>query len=50
MQRGHRGCTLAGTDAHVDGIVKARLRHVIDRGRRRSTVHKASSKGRVLVQ
>ena len=49
-QRGHKGCTSAGTDACIDGTVKARVRHVIDRGRRRCAVHKASSKGRVLVQ
>ena len=29
---GHRGCTSAGTDARVGSIVRARVRHVIDRG------------------
>ena len=31
-QRVHKGCTSAGTDAHVGSTVKARVRHVIDRG------------------
>ena len=30
---GHKGCTSAGTDARVGGTVRARVRHVIDRGR-----------------
>ena len=30
---GHKGCTSAGTNAHVDSTVKARVGHVIDRGR-----------------
>ena len=30
-QRGHKGCTSTGTDAHVDDTVKVRVRHVIDR-------------------
>ena len=30
-QRGHKGCTSASTDAHVDGTVRARVRLVIDR-------------------
>ena len=30
--KGHKGCTSAGTDACVDGTVRARVRHVIDRG------------------
>ena len=34
MQRGHSRCTSAGTDAHVYGTVRVRVRHVIDRGRR----------------
>jgi hypothetical protein len=42
-QEGHRGCATAGTDARIDGIVRVRVKHVIDRGkRRRGTVHKAS--------
>ena len=32
VQRGHQGCTSAGTDARVGGTVKARVRHVIDKG------------------
>jgi hypothetical protein len=28
----HKGCTSAGTDACVDGIVGVRMRHVIGRG------------------
>jgi hypothetical protein len=28
----HRGCTSAGTDARVCSTVRARVRHVIDRG------------------
>ena len=31
-QRGHKGCTSAGTDACVGGTVRVRVRHVIDRG------------------
>ena len=31
-QRGHKGCTSAGTDARVGSTVEARVRHVIDRG------------------
>ena len=31
-QRVHKGCTSAGTGTHVDGTVKARVRHVVDRG------------------
>ena len=31
-QRGHRGCTSAGTDACVDGTVRVRIGHVVDRG------------------
>ena len=34
MQRGHNGCASTGTDAHIDGTVKVRVRHVIDRGER----------------
>ena len=30
---GHKGCTSAGTDVRVGSTVKARVRHVIDRGR-----------------
>ena len=41
-QRGHKGCTSTATDACVSDTVKVRVRHVIDRGRRRGTVHKAS--------
>ena len=36
---GHKGCASTGTDAHVDGTVKVRERHVIDRGAGRGTVH-----------
>ena len=49
MQKGHRGCTSAGTDARVDGTVRARVRHVIDRGWRRGTTSKASSKRRLSI-
>ena len=42
MQRGHKGCTSAGTDARTEGTVKVRIGHVIDRGRRKGTVHMAS--------
>ena len=49
MQKGHRGCTSAGTDACIDGTVKVRVRHVIDRGWRRGTSHKASSERRVFM-
>ena len=38
---GHKGCTSAGTDARIGSSVKARVRHVIDRGRGRA-VRKAS--------
>ena len=38
---GHKGCTSAGTDARIGSTVKARVRHVIDRGRVRA-VRKAS--------
>ena len=31
---GHKGCASTGTDAHIDGTVKVRVRHVIDRGER----------------
>ena len=31
-QRGHKGCTSAGTDARVGSTVRVRVRHVIDRG------------------
>ena len=31
-QRGHRGCTSAGTDACIGSMVGAWVRHVIDRG------------------
>ena len=31
-QKGHKGCTSAGTDAHVEGTVRVRVGHVIDRG------------------
>ena len=43
MQKGHRGCTPVGTDAHVDGTVRARKRHVIDRrgGGAQSARHQA---------
>ena len=49
-QRGHKGCTSAGTDARIDGTVKARVGRVIDRGRK-GTVRKASqgAKRRVSV-
>ena len=30
-QRGHKGCTSASTDACIDGTVRVRVRHVIDR-------------------
>ena len=39
---GHKGCISTGTDARVGGTMKVRVRHVIDRGRRRGTVCKAS--------
>ena len=32
-QKGHKGCTSAGTDARVGSTVRMRVRHVIDRGR-----------------
>ena len=32
MQRVHKGCALAGTDACVTGTVGVRKRHVIDKG------------------
>ena len=28
----HKGCTSAGTDAHIDSTVKVRVERVIDRG------------------
>ena len=28
-QRGHKGCTSTGTDAHIGSTVGARVRHVI---------------------
>ena len=31
-QKGHKGCSSAGTDACVGSTVRARIRHVIDRG------------------
>ena len=31
-QRGHKGCTSAGTDARVGSTVRVRVRHVIDKG------------------
>ena len=48
-RRGHRGCTSASTDARVDGAVRVRVRHVIDRGGGGGTVRKASSKGRMSI-
>jgi hypothetical protein len=33
-QAGHKGCISTGTDACIGGTVKARARHVIDRGGR----------------
>jgi hypothetical protein len=42
-QRVHRGHASAGTDARIDGIVAVRVKHVIDRGRGRCTVHKGAS-------
>ena len=41
-QRVHRGRVLVGTDAHVNGMVAAKVKHAIDRGRKGSTVRKAS--------
>ena len=32
MQRVHKGCASAGTDARISGTVEMRKRHVIDRG------------------
>ena len=52
-QRGHKGCTSASTDARVDGTVRARVRHVIDKkgggGRGRGTVCVAASEGRMSI-
>ena len=31
-RRGHKECTSTGTDARIDGMVKVRVRHIIDRG------------------
>ena len=41
VQKVHRGHASAGTDAHVNGTVAVKVKHVIDRGRRRCTVCKA---------
>ena len=36
----HRGHVSTGTDAHITGTVMVRVKHVIDRGRRRYAVHR----------
>ena len=38
----HRGRASVGTDVRVDGMVAVRVKHAIDRGRRKYAVHKAS--------
>ena len=40
----HKGCTSVGTDARISSTVKARVKHVIDRGRRR-IAHKVRGEG-----
>ena len=39
-QRGHKGCASTGTDAHINGTVGARVKHVITRGERVHGPHK----------
>ena len=41
----HKGCTSVGTDARVYSTVRARVKHVIDRGGG-CTVHKAKEGNR----
>ena len=41
-QRVHRGRVSVGTDAHVNGMVAVKVKHAIDRGKKRFTVRKAS--------
>ena len=31
-QRGHKGCTSAGTDMYISNMIRARVRHGIDGG------------------
>ena len=38
----HRGRASVGTDMHISGAVMVKVKHAIDRGRRRYAVHKAS--------
>ena len=38
----HRGRASAGTNARVNGTVAMRVKHVINRGRRRDAAYKAS--------
>ena len=42
VQRVHRGRVSTGTDAHVNGTVAVKVKHVIDRGKEGCTVCKAS--------
>ena len=39
----HKGCTSAGTDARICGTVRARVKHVIDKGRGKA--HSPRGKG-----
>jgi hypothetical protein len=45
VQRVHRGRVSTGTDACINGTVAVKVRHVIDRGRRRCAVCKAGEQG-----
>ena len=38
----HRGRALVGTDMRISGAVTVKVKHAIDRGRRRYAVRKAS--------
>ena len=49
-QRGHGGCTSAGTDTQIGGTVRARVRHVRDRGGGGAQSTRCRVKGRVSVQ
>ena len=44
-QKGHQRCTSAGTDARVGSMVRVRVRHVIDRGERRTVRNSKKGEG-----
>ena len=42
----HRGCTSTGTDAHVGRTIRARVRHVIDKGEGAQSARHHRERGR----